>query len=450
MIQTANPASLALPNIFIDAIRTEAAVPTEMDMDRPMPIVRWMFYAFIFSVPLLHTIDVGEDTRLPKIVGYLFVLAALLQPQICFRRFHVALWCFAGYIGVYALLGAFQPAVFQDEVLERLFSLIQLLVMAWIAYNLMGYAGVARGALVALVASGVMIAILQVTGLAATDYGVGKQGISLRVSALGQNANLMAATLALALIALLSLASSSNRLTLPMRYLIWSLLALLGLSIVLTGSRGGLVALLGGLLVFMLFGTTLQTRIRNCLIGSFVIAIAVLVCLQIEAARIRWEETFTSGDTAHRNQLFSAAWEMFEESPIIGWGPVQNMYELGWRVHYAGWVVEDQPWRDTHNLILWILTQTGLCGAIPFFAGIWFCLGAAWRAREGDQGVFPLAMLVTLLIANQSGNWIHSKLQWLVLAYILASGTSLVIKAARARVAVAPAPLAIPSPVNCS
>jgi len=59
-------------------------------------------------------------------------------------------------------------------------------------------------------------------------------------------------------------------------------------------------------------------------------------------------------------------------------------------------------------------------------------------------------MLVTLLIANQSGNWIHSKLQWLILAYILASGTSLVIKAARARVAVAPAPLAIPSPVNCS
>src|SRR5260370_25120789 len=162
MIQPANPASLALPNIPPDPNPTKPGVSTEMETDRPMPIVRWMFYAFIFSVPLLHTIDVGEDTRLPKIVGYLFVLAALLQPQICFRRFHVALWCFASYIGVYALLGAFQPVVFQDEILERLFSLIQLLVMAWIAYNLMGNAGVARGALIALVASGVMIAVLQV------------------------------------------------------------------------------------------------------------------------------------------------------------------------------------------------------------------------------------------------------------------------------------------------
>jgi len=327
---------------------------------------------------------------------------------------------------------------------------MQLLVMTWVAFNLFRYDRVAKGALLALIASCIVLAVLQVSGLGATSYGAGRYAVSARVSALGQNANELACTLSLALIALLGLAYGSARRALPLRPLAWPCLVLLGLVVVLTGSRGGLVALLGGLLIFMLFGTTIQARIRNCLIGSFVIGVAILVCLQIEAARIRWEETFTSGDTAHRNQLFSAAWEMFEESPIIGWGPVQNMYELGWRVHYAGWVVEDQPWRDTHNLVLWILTQTGLFGAIPFFAGIWFCLGAAWKARQGDQGVFPLAMLVTLLIANQSGNWIHSKLQWLILAYILASGTSLVIKAARARVAVVPAPLAIPSPVNCS
>src|SRR5260370_24700736 len=152
MIQPANPASLALPNIPPDPNPTKPGVSTEMETDRPMPIVRWMFYAFIFSVPMLHTIDVGEDTRLPKIVGYFFVLAAILQPQICFRRFHVALWCFAGYIAVYALLGAFQPAVFRDEVFERLFSLIQLLVIAWIYCSLMGSRGAGTCALIAVAA----------------------------------------------------------------------------------------------------------------------------------------------------------------------------------------------------------------------------------------------------------------------------------------------------------
>lgn len=421
---------------------------SEVERDRPMLVVRCMFYLFVFSVPLLHTIDVGEDTRLPKIVGYVFFLSALLQPQVCFRRFHPALWCFVAYIGVYALLGAFQPVVFQDEILERLFSLVQLLVMTWIAFNLMRDQRVIRGALIALVASGVLVALSQVTGLGASEYGGGKLAESSRVSALGQNANLLATMLSLSLIALLSLSYGGIRPPASLRFLNLSVLALLGLSIVLTGSRGGLMALVGGLVIFMIFGTTSQARIRNILVGSMVLGIAILVSLQVEAARMRWEETLTTGNVAHRESLFSASWEMFLESPVIGWGPVQNMYELGWRVRYAGWVFEDQPWRDTHNLVFWILTQAGLFGAIPFFAGIGLCIWAAWKARLGPQGIFPLAIIVALLIANQSGNWIHSKLQWLIFAYVLASAAMPVVRAVRAKTTGQERQLAVSNPAS--
>jgi O-Antigen ligase len=420
-----SPASI--PTHFIPADR---AVSAEAEGDNLMPFVRWMFYLFIFSVPLLQTLDVAEDTRLPKIVGYLFVLAALLQPRVCFRQSHPALWCFAAYIGVYTLLGAFQPAVFQDDILERLFSLIQLLAMTWITFNLMRHPGVARGALVALAVSGVLIALSQVTGVGATDYGAGKQGIAVRVSALGQNANRLAGTLAMTLIAVLSLAYGRVRPHTGLRFLVWSLLPLLGLSIVLTGSRGGLMALAGGLMVFMFIGNTIQSRLRNFVVGSIVLAIAILVSLLWEASRTRWEETLTAGKTAHRDQLFAASWEMFLESPIIGWGPQQNIYELGWRVRYDGWSDVTQPWRDTHNLIFWILTQVGLMGAIPFFAGIWLCILAAWKARLGAHGIFPLAFIVTLLMANQTGNWTYYKMHWLILAYVLASAEP-ILKAGR-------------------
>ena len=33
--------------------------------------------------------------------------------------------------------------------------------------------------------------------------------------------------------------------------------------------------------------------------------------------------------------------------------------------------------RDTHNLYLWVLTEDGLLGAIPFFFAIWLCVRAA-------------------------------------------------------------------------
>ena len=39
-------------------------------------------------------------------------------------------------------------------------------------------------------------------------------------------------------------------------------------------------------------------------------------------------------------------------------------------------------------------------GAFPFFIGLWLCLRAAWKARDGLQGVLPLSMLLCLLINN--------------------------------------------------
>ena len=65
--------------------------------------------------------------------------------------------------------------------------------------------------------------------------------------------------------------------------------------------------------------------------------------------------------------------------------------------------------------------HAGLLGAIPFFAGVCLCLWAAWRARQSTWGVLPLALIMTLLVANMSGNWIHWKLTWLILAFCLAS-----------------------------
>jgi O-antigen ligase len=100
---------------------------------------------------------------------------------------------------------------------------------------------------------------------------------------------------------------------------------------------------------------------------------------------------------------------------LIGWGPIHHYYELGSRLGLLA------RGRDTHNLFLWILTEVGVMGAIPFFTGLWLCGYAAWQARYTVQGILPLAMIACLLIANMAGTWHNRKIFWIVLSYALAS-----------------------------
>jgi O-antigen ligase len=110
---------------------------------------------------------------------------------------------------------------------------------------------------------------------------------------------------------------------------------------------------------------------------------------------------------------------MFAERPILGYAPIANKYVLGGRLPE-----QHHERRDAHNLFLEVMTATGIIGLIPFMVGLWLPWRAAWRARRGPAGVLPLALLVTALTANMSGNWLAGPLLWVLLAYALASSRS--------------------------
>jgi len=117
---------------------------------------------------------------------------------------------------------------------------------------------------------------------------------------------------------------------------------------------------------------------------------------------------------------------MILEKPVIGWGPENNQYELSLR---EGNRFYNRARRDTHNIIFETLTATGVLGTLAFCLGILICFRAAWRARHGGEGILPFALMVSVLVANMSGNWMASKLLWLSFAYAIASGRR--IEAAR-------------------
>ena len=94
-----------------------------------------------------------------------------------------------------------------------------------------------------------------------------------------------------------------------------------------------------------------------------------------------------TGNLAGREQLYPALWTMFLEKPVLGWGPVTNTYELALRIGER-----DRPHRAAHNIVLELLTASGLVG----HSRSWWASGSAareaWRARDGEHGVLPLAL----------------------------------------------------------
>ncbi len=377
----------------------------------PLLLIRYTYYAFIFSIPF-ETVNLGfipGQSTLSRLIGLLLLAVAPLQPRLCLRWPPSAFWCFAVYLFIYIILGFLQDPIYRSAMIVRLFTLSQMLILFWVSYNLMRYEQVVKGTLLTLAAACILVAVLQVTGISGQEFDQG------RLSVFEEDANVVGALLSLGLLALAGLAYGRKVTNFKVRLLFWLCAGILAVAIIRTGSRGAMLALVVGFLVFLLHGRSLRAKLKIGLIAILAISFLGLTAYQIEAVRIRWERTLVEGHLAGREKILPQAWQMFEEKPLIGWGPVHHYAELGSRLRHPG------PGRDTHNLYLWILTEVGIVGAIPFFTGLWLCGHAAWQARYAVQGILPLAMAVCLFLNNMSMTIHNRKIFWIVLAYALAS-----------------------------
>lgn len=371
-------------------------------------------YLLVASIPFEYP-DRTIPLEIPTLTGAVFLLVTLLHPRRCYGRIPSLVLWFGVYLTVFwiALVGS--GGNYAAEAGSEFVVVLQGVLVLLAATNLMLDRQVAWRVLFVLMAACTARAALPFVGLGRTSDAVWTGGE--RVSALGQNANSAAMILAAGLVALIGLTLVRRRKT-AVQLVATSLVAtLMGLAILETGSRGGLVALIGGVMIFALAANTWQQRLRNGVIASVAVTLLSLAVLQLPMMKNRLVDSVANGNLAGREQLYPALWTMFLERPVLGWGPIANTYELALRVGQR-----DRPRRASHNIVLELLTSSGLVGAIPFLLGVGLAARNAWRARHGRHGVLPLALLVTLLLANMSGDWLASKLLWITLAYAFASG----------------------------
>jgi O-antigen ligase len=384
-------------------------------------VVRGAWYFFVASIPFeLPHVDLPLEV--PTFTGAVFLAATVLHLGACYRRIPAALFGFTIYLwlmGVSALVHNVQHGY---DALQLGLWLAQLLMIFWAASNLLRRDEVYKGTLITLALACAIRAGVQVFGIAATVTPV--WGGGERITSFGQNSNLAALIMSTGLVAALGMRIVWGKTTLLRSAFLWGMAVLIAAAIVQTGSRGGVVCAVSGVVGLLLMG-----KIR---VGTIFLGVVAIVALGIGIGRSETlRKRFLSaeeGNLAGRERIYPAAIEMVKERPMFGWGPADNQFELARRINER-----KRPSRDMHNLVLELWTVAGIIGAIPFLIGLGLVWGAGWSSRKGPRGAIPMALLFAIIPGTISGTWIASKILWLVLSIATASG-----KAGRRYVTVMP------------
>jgi O-antigen ligase len=384
----------------------------------PFVVVRLAFALFVASLPFESVLNL-ESLSLSRIIGLAFFgIAGVLQPRICFRRPPAGFWWFALYYVVFLVNGHYQG----NPLEWGASTLLQMLVLLWMASNLLRYERVFNLSLRAYIASCFVLSCCQALGITATA-----ETASGRVSTFSDDANTAGAVLSLGLVALVGLAYGSRRPSRGAKLATWLCFGVIAIGIVRTGSRGALVALTAGILALVLRKGPISLKIRNAFVVGVGLTILVTLVASWSISRQRWERALHQGSMAGRENIYPAAWRLFLEKPVFGWGPGTNVWILGL-------VLGEGHERDTHNGYLWVLTEDGVVGGLPYILGAVLSLRAAWRGRTHSYGLVPLALVCSVLVVNLSLTWHFRKLFWLILAVAQASERPL--RSARTRRAV--------------
>ena len=149
-----------------------------------------------------------------------------------------------------------------------------------------------------------------------------------------------------------------------------------------TGSRGGLIAYAGMLLVALFFIKQRQMAVSKILLAS-TLALAIVFALSRETtARVKEADEFT---VVSRLALWGAAGSMFIEHPIlgVGYGNYRALYS-----DYLPALVPNQL--DAHNLYLQLLAETGIIGFAIFCLLAWSFARMALKLVRNDDPLFRL------------------------------------------------------------
>lgn len=189
------------------------------------------------------------------------------------------------------------------------------------------------------------------------------------------------------------------------RWILWIITSLLFLTLVLTFSRGGLLAFLGGLAVFFILRgiqhPTLTSRVSTKLIGG----VGGIIALSLMLGFVGLTLPYAIGRSDQgRLDMWQSAVEMTVDHPITGVGP--GLFGRAYR-EYRDPIVGRDKLAAAHNAYLNLSSELGILGLL---VGGWLgysVLRGSWQTWKQAKGRHQ-HLRVEGLVAALSGLAVHS------------------------------------------
>jgi exopolysaccharide production protein ExoQ len=289
------------------------------------------------------------------------------------------------------------------------------------------------GVLWAFAAGAVLTALIGLGGATAAEQ-VGPYSETIRLAGGIGDPNELAAILVPSLAITVGLFVTTR--SPPVRLGLVTMLFVIGLALLLTQSRGGLVALAATLVIAPALAGPARPRVLAVVlsIGALAIAYYTVVAPPEQLERVT---SFAAGGGTGRQDLWAISLEMLGDRPVLGVGAgnfvvVEPRYAVGDVDLRRVDLVVDTP-RGAHNTYLHELTELGMIGGAIFAVVLVGGLGIGLRAarsfaRAGDRELELVARsvvvgVVGMLAAFTFISAAHREQLWLLLGVLAALGT---------------------------
>jgi O-antigen ligase len=182
-------------------------------------------------------------------------------------------------------------------------------------------------------------------------------------------------------------------------------------AILRTGSRGGLLAIIMGIVAIIFIYKGFKKKIGALLFLSVILTIGALFILRNELFFNRIQNFLFTGETAGRTELWEQSIQLSSDSPLFGYGNRMYLRDLG--------IVTGFTLRGTHNIFLSVLLATGWIGSVFFMIFYISVLRTAWKFRNVQYGGFLFTAFILCFFSALTINLEIAKWFWILLTLCL-------------------------------
>lgn len=366
-------------------------------------ILTWMF---VFTVPWQNVVVIPGLGTISKVLGIAAIGATLVHVLMRGRIRHLGLfhWIAIAYL-MWVLLSGFWAIAKPESVLSDLSTYVQIIVMMWVIWE----AAPTPARLTSLLQAYVLGAYV-----AAADTiqnyltGAAIREDAARFSASGFDPNDLGMLLALALpMAWYISFTARNGLQ---RWLNRAYFAVGILAILLTSSRGALLAAVVAMLVVPWTLTKVGTGMRVAVVLIGLAAAVAAIKLVPERSFERLATTgseISTGTLNSRFRIWKEGIAVIPKSPLLGFGPAGWYPAVGQRIGNVA----------AHNTYLAVTVEEGLVGLFIYLM-LFVVLFRRLRALPTFERRTGLIQLATLMVAILPLHWHQNKASWLMLALL--------------------------------